>query len=72
MEIEHSLNRETTALGAAFMAGLATGFWNSMEDLKRIRQVDKVYSPQMNALEREKRYMIWKDIIKRSLNFHDM
>lgn len=69
IEIEHSANTETTALGATFMAGLATGFWSSEDDLTKIRKVDSVYKPQMSKEERKKKYAVWKDIIARSLNY---
>ncbi|NLE36039.1 MAG: glycerol kinase GlpK [Bacteroidales bacterium] len=44
---------ETTALGAAFLAGLATGFWNSMDELKAQWQADRLFSPGMNPRERD-------------------
>lgn len=69
IDVEHSGNPETTALGAAFMAGLATGFWKSKEELVKVRKVDKVYTPQMSEEERKKKYYRWKDIISRSLNY---
>lgn len=72
MEVEHSANPETTALGAAFMAGLAAGFWKSHEDLLQIRKVDKVYTPQMSEEVRKKKYSYWKDIVTRSLNYKNL
>ncbi|MHA1195548.1 MAG: glycerol kinase 5 [Promethearchaeota archaeon] len=69
LKVERAANPETTALGAAFMAGLATGFWNSKDELLKIRKIDKVFEPKMSEEEREKRYDFWKDIIKRSLNY---
>ena len=69
MEVEHSANPETTALGAAFMAGLAVGFWKSEEELLQLRRVEKTYKPQMTEEERSKKYKMWKDIVARSLDF---
>jgi len=69
MEVEHSQNPETTALGAAFVAGLATGFWKSTEELKSIRIVDEVYTPKMSEKERNEKYEFWKNIVSRSLNY---
>jgi len=69
MEVEHSQNPETTALGAAFIAGLATNFWKSREELKEIRKIDKIYEPRMSKERREKLYSVWKDVIRRSLNY---
>ncbi len=39
---------ETTALGAAFLAGLATGYWASIDELKALWQEDRIFSPQKN------------------------
>ncbi|MBD3255253.1 MAG: glycerol kinase [Candidatus Lokiarchaeota archaeon] len=69
MEVEHSQNPEITALGAAFIAGLSTGFWSSREELRAIRKVEKKYHPQMSQDDREERYDFWKDIVSRSLNY---
>ncbi len=69
IEVEHSGNPETTALGAAFMAGLETGYWKSTEELKKLVKVDQVYHPKMNEEERTRKYECWKDIIHRSLNY---
>jgi len=71
MEVEHSANPETTALGAAFMAGLAVGFWKSEEELLQLRRVEKIYKPQMTEEERKKKYSCWKDIISRSLRYEN-
>lgn len=69
MKVEHAENLETTALGAAFIAGLATGFWKSQEEILSIRKVEKIYNPKMNEEERSKKYECWKDIVNRSLNY---
>ncbi|MHA1257287.1 MAG: glycerol kinase 5 [Promethearchaeota archaeon] len=69
MEVEHSQNPEITALGVAFIAGLATGFWKSTEELKSIRKVDQVYTPKMSEKERNEKYEFWKNIISRSLDY---
>jgi glycerol kinase len=69
LTIELSASPESTALGAAFVAGLATGFWKSKEELLEIYKVDKVFTPQMSEVERKKRYSTWKNIISRSLKY---
>jgi glycerol kinase len=69
IEVEHSGNPETTALGTAFMAGLESGFWKSPEELKTITKVDKIYTPQLTEKERKVKYDFWKNIISRSLNY---
>src|SRR5512140_3424458 len=42
---------ETTALGAAYLAGIATGYWSGMDEIKKQWQIDKIFSPQMAAEE---------------------
>ena len=69
IEVEHSGNPETTALGTAFMAGLVSGFWKTKEELRAITKVDKIYSPQITDEERNVKYEFWKNIISRSLNY---
>lgn len=51
---------ETTALGAAYLAGLATGFWKSINEIKSIHQYQKEYVPNDNYLKMEKQYQMWK------------
>ncbi len=50
---------ETTALGAAYLAGLASGFWNSSEEIAGQWRVERVFEPRMSADERETRYEAW-------------
>ena len=57
---------ETTAIGAAYLAGLATGFWESTDEIAKIREVDKVFEPQMDIEKREKRYRGWLRAVERS------
>ncbi|MBR2454565.1 MAG: glycerol kinase GlpK [Clostridia bacterium] len=57
---------ETTAIGAAYLAGLATGFWKDTEEIAKIREVDKVFEPQMDIEKREKRYRGWLRAVERS------
>jgi len=60
---------ETTALGVAYLAGLAVDFWESQEELSRIWQVDRVYKPQMSREKRERLLDDWKRAVQRSLNW---
>ena len=60
---------ETTALGAAYAAGLAVGFWNSTTDLCANWHIDKTWSPQMSAHRRQKLYHGWKKAVERTLNW---
>lgn len=57
---------ETTAIGAAYLAGLATGFWKDMDEISKIREVDKVFEPKMDMEKREKRYRGWLRAVERS------
>ncbi len=57
---------ETTALGAAYLAGLATGFWASPEDLRAKRQGDVRFEPRMAASERAERRARWQRAVERS------
>jgi glycerol kinase len=57
---------ETTALGAAYLAGLATGFWNDFGDISRNWREDKRFSPQMPAERREEMYADWKRAVDRA------
>ena len=57
---------ETTAIGAAYLAGLAVGFWKSVEDIEKIRKVDRVFEPKMIIDERNKLYNGWLRAVERS------
>ena len=56
---------ETTALGAAFLAGLGVGFWKDAETLRRTRVRDRLFTPAMGAEEREKLYAGWRAAVAR-------
>ncbi|MBV8449678.1 MAG: glycerol kinase GlpK [Hyphomicrobiales bacterium] len=60
---------ETTALGAAYAAGLATGFWESTQDIKRNWRIDKEWRPGMDEGERSRLYAGWKKAVTRSLDW---
>ena len=62
---------ETTALGAAYAAGLATGFWSDQAELKERWAEDKRWEPQMAEEEREKEYARWKKAVQRSLDWQE-
>jgi glycerol kinase len=61
--------KETTALGAAYAAGLATGFYASVEDLRAQWSVDHTWKPQMDAERRERMYGFWKKAVTRSFDW---
>jgi glycerol kinase len=62
---------ETTALGAAYAAGLAVGFWKSLDDLVENWQVDKRWKPQMEEPQRARLYRTWQKAVSRSLDWLD-
>ena len=57
---------ETTALGAAYLAGLAVGFWEDKEELKNRWRLRRRYEPRMDEEERERLYGRWKEALERS------
>jgi glycerol kinase len=57
---------ETTALGAAYLAGLAVGFWKSQAEVAEYWAIDRTFEPQMGADQREKLYADWKRAVERS------
>ncbi|MGQ9717803.1 MAG: glycerol kinase GlpK [Anaerolineae bacterium] len=60
---------ETTALGAAYAAGLAVGFWDNLDDLRRNWAVDKRWEPQMNPETRERLYRGWLKAVERTFGW---
>lgn len=64
--VERPRVAETTALGAAYLAGLAVGFWKSREEVAEYWALDRAFEPQMSADQREKLYRDWKRAVERS------
>src|SRR6266550_3674061 len=64
--VEVAAVTETTALGAAFLAGLATGAWKKTDDLRQLRTVAARYEPRMSADERDALYAGWLRAVERS------
>jgi glycerol kinase len=60
---------ETTALGAAYAAGLAVGFWSDLEELRQNWAEDKTWHPGMSSNVREKYYLEWKKAVDRTFNW---
>jgi glycerol kinase len=60
---------ETTALGAAYAAGLAVGYWAEVEDLRANWAKDKTWTPKMDAALREKEYKLWKKAVTRAFDW---
>jgi glycerol kinase len=64
--VERPKVNETTAVGAAYLAGLATGVWRGTDDLAGHRQVDRVFEPRIGVDERESRYAAWQRAVERA------
>ncbi len=62
---------ETTALGAAYAAGLATGYWSSTDDIVANWRADRTWRPAMDAKQREKLFSSWNKAVARSLDWVD-
>ena len=60
---------ETTALGAAYAAGLAVGFWTAVEDLRQNWAKDKEWKPKMDETTRQKDYKLWKKAVTRTFDW---
>jgi glycerol kinase len=60
---------ETTALGAAYAAGLAVGFWNDLDDLRANWQMDRTWEPKMDAESRERLYKGWLKAVERTFDW---
>jgi glycerol kinase len=60
---------ETTALGAAYAAGLAVGFWSGLDDLRQNWAIDKTWEPAMAPEIRSKYYQEWKKAVERTFNW---
>lgn len=59
-------NTETTAMGAAYLAGLAIGFWKNIDDLKNIIKIEKEYKPIMKIEQAQIFYKGWQEAVKRT------
>ena len=65
-EVRRPAIRETTALGAAYLAGLATGVWKDQEELKRLWMGETTFAPDMEQARREKLVSDWHKAVGRS------
>ncbi|TAJ87026.1 glycerol kinase GlpK [Reyranella sp.] len=63
--VERPQVTETTALGAAFLAGLAAGLWPSLEALSKTWVLDRAFKPTEDTISRDRRYAGWKDAVRR-------
>jgi glycerol kinase len=63
--VERPVVTETTALGAAFLAGLQAGLWPSLEALSKTWALDRAFRPAEDAMSRDRRYAGWQDAVRR-------
>jgi glycerol kinase len=68
-EVVRPAVKETTALGAAYAAGLAVGFYAGLDDLRAQWSVDHTWRPRMDAQRREKMFAFWKKAVTRSFDW---
>src|SRR5258706_13727930 len=64
--VQRPVVTETTALGAAYLAGLATGYWSSQEEIAQQWAVEKTFEPQMSVELRDSLYAGWKRAVERA------
>ena len=62
---------ETTALGAAYLAGLATGFWKNREDIKKSWKLNREFYPQLEERLREKCFKEWHKAVEKAKNWEE-
>ncbi len=61
---------ESTSLGAAYLAGLATGYWKDVKEIKRCWEIGRIFTPQMPKRTASKLYKGWLDAVRRTLSDH--
>jgi len=66
IQVERPVVSETTALGAAYLAGLAVDYWNGQEELLKKWKRDSLFTPKMDEDKREKLYLGWKRAVERA------
>jgi glycerol kinase len=64
VQVERPLVQETTALGAAYLAGLAVGYWKDKEDIAQYWQLDQAFKPEMPAEDASKYYAGWQKAVE--------
>ena len=70
-EVLRPAMRETTALGAAYAAGLATGFYSGLDELKSNGRIEKIWTPSMSSFQRDRLCSHWKKAVERSFDWLD-
>ncbi|EFM90519.1 glycerol kinase [Actinobacillus pleuropneumoniae] len=67
--VERPVVREVTALGAAYLAGLAVGFWKDLQELRGKASIERTFVPDGDEAKRTRRYKGWKKAVKRALEW---
>ena len=70
-EVHRPRTLETTSLGAAYLAGLAVGYWKDLDEISEDFSIDRTFIPQMSQEKRAKNYKYWKKAIERSMGWLD-
>ncbi|WP_127957154.1 glycerol kinase GlpK [Serratia microhaemolytica] len=64
--VERPEVREVTALGAAYLAGLAVGYWSNLDEVQRTATIERQFQPSIDQTERDRRYQGWKKAVARA------
>jgi glycerol kinase len=70
LPVDRPKNLETTALGAAYLAGMQIGFYPAMEDFAKSWKSESQFNSKMSDNERDKKLAGWKNAVKRTLSNH--
>ena len=65
IDVERPTQIETTGLGAAYLAGITSGVWKDVNELEADREIDCLFSPQMDPSQRQEKLAHWRDAIHR-------
>lgn len=71
IEIHRPKTLETTALGAAYLAGLSVGFWKDIDEIYEGIRIDKIFVPDMSEELRSKNYKYWKKAVERTMDWEE-
>ena len=72
IDIARAKNLETTALGAAFLAGLSVGYWKDLDELRTLNETGELFEPSMNESRKEQLYKGWKKAVKATQAFAEI
>jgi glycerol kinase len=68
-QVVRPMIRESTALGAAYLAGLCVGVWKNIEEIKKLWHIDTTFKPLMDTIDRDKKVNFWHKAVQRSKNW---